>query len=51
MVTFSSEISSHLAPIIWELLPAEIKDVESVAVVYVGRMFFRLVSCNLFHDT
>ena len=30
-VTFGSETLSHLAPKIWELVPVEIKNVESVA--------------------
>ena len=62
-VTFGSETLSHLPPKIWELVPVETKNVESVAcfkrsikngnqqtvfVAYVGRMLFRLVSCNLF---
>ena len=42
-VAFGFETLSHLATKIWELVPVEIKNVDSV---YAGRMFFRLVSCN-----
>ena len=31
LVTFFSETVSHLAPKIWELIPVEIENVESVA--------------------
>ena len=65
-VFFGSETLSHLTRKIWELVPVEIKNVESVAcfkraiekfkprsvlVTYAGCMFFRLVSFNLLYDT
>ena len=65
-VTFGSETLSHLAPKIWELVPVEIKNVDSVASFkraikkwkptncpcrLCRPYVFRLVSCNWFYDT
>ena len=62
-VHFGSETLSHLAPKIWELVPEEIKKLESVAsfknaikkgnrqtvlAVYAEHIYFRLALCNYF---
>ena len=63
-VHFGSETLSHLAPKIWELVPEEIKKLESVAsfknaikngnqqivlAAYVEHIYFRLALCNYFY--
>ena len=46
-VTFGSETLSHLAPKIWELVPVEIKNVDSVAYFKRAIKKWKPINCPL----